>query len=1142
MATDRDEILRTDELGNNFNINQYTIRYDNNIKRFFKGFMPKLGWGALTSVGVIAGLGIVGLATGGIALGAGLTTAITVGNIASYGVTAGALSQGIYSGVVYGKNLSKTRFKSMGLGGVKNSHGAIEVVLENENKAREYAMMLDIQKNTNTFTLENRISRKDLKNNLDMTTQKANEYTRMLQNNPNKRTFSEKILHSELVQLANNAKANAEKYEEMLERLPNQKMFVVDEKPITRSGLKRLAKNSRKDFDKYSQFLDAQTDEDGFVLSGQKISRKKLEKLAGENLDKSNQYRSVLQENPNLSEYVVESEEVSRRTLKKLKKEHEQISYHGLKYILEQGLYYTDKINYINKKSSKTDLDIANLEKYYSIMDRIAECTKELASKRQGFNPYKKLIVDSMRKGCLLGYGIDADEQNKKILMLKNMKDKDLSFKQYSNMYELDLNKDLIKEREQTIKAETKINEQYNEYLDAINLLIRYDGDVSKLNLQQRRLVEQIKNYKSYVALIGTAELIAQSMPRELEKNKLALNQSIENMKKAMLSKNREDSVIAKMNLDELVEKSQEDINSAFIARGKKINQEELDSIRQNINELTAKYNKAKNTIQDQREKLTAERQKTFKAIDERNEAWFENVQAYKTQVQELNERADKIIEAFDGINLKNKPIISAHIDKVTHFKDSKNLTDEEFGQYKTSLNYLYTTLQALNKQLLAKEQAKHATATKLALNKRSQNKELQNENIAQQNTINDLNKENVDLNEQVGELSSKAIEASKRAEKLKGELEAYEQENKHLGDEITILQQNAEMKNNELNKALEENAKQKDKLTRVTNIARNKANKNKQLSQDLATAINSYTEALQENKETRQKLRQAEDERDRAIAGWYEVEQEADTSYSSAKQLENQLAKQTDSLNRSKKSNERLKKTNTEYEKALKDMSNKFETSHKELMDQFKENATLKAELNSAKNRNQKLENENREVSSNYSKMSSTVDQLYEDLYNTQKELENIKSDNKVNLNAVEDLSSENINLKKTVKDLQQEVEDNKNSVAEYKAHQDYNRDFMKALHDLANLADKVEAHCDYTEEKENKTNSHIEALRGYVDVLRQQDFNKYTIDELREKRMYMKTLYDSEVKQLAKVSDKKLKQLTEDWKRNHKNKDYII
>ena len=247
------EIKSIDDLAHDYNVNEYTIRYDTNTKRFFKAFAPKAGYGALTTGVVLAGLSVASIATGGV-LGLG------AGAIIGASVAAGTISQAIYSGFIYARNSSKARFKEMGIGGKPNSVGTIELIMQIEREAAEMAKMLE--------------------------------------------------------------------------------------------------------------------------------------------------------EQPNTKEFIIDGNKYSRNALKREIKEKEDIAYHGLKYLLQQGLLVSDKINSLIKRANRTRREEESLEKYYNIMDRIAECTKFMASQRTTYNPYKNLIVNNMTKGCLVGF---TDQQNNQI-------------------------------------------------------------------------------------------------------------------------------------------------------------------------------------------------------------------------------------------------------------------------------------------------------------------------------------------------------------------------------------------------------------------------------------------------------------------------------------------------------------------------------------------------------------------------------------------------------------------------------------------------------------------------------------------------------------------------------------------------------
>ena len=279
MAKDNriDSVEGIEAIGNEYDVNAYTIKYDSKVKRFFKGFAPKVGSGAAISGVIFAGLGVATIATAGVAClaGAGLIAAAGTSAVLGAGISVA------YHGIVYRKNSAKARFKSLGVGGKEDNTGTIGVIEHYEELTRKYSKMLENFKSKNKFTLD-----------------------------------------------------------------------------------------------------------DGATYS--------------------------------------------RRDLEKRVKECEDIVYHGLKYILQQGIEASEEINALRLKINLTQREEDRLDNYWDMMHRIGSCVEGLATGRREFNPYKELIIDAVNKGCLLG----NDYYNNEIRSVANNKDKSEAEKLYSVMYE----------------------------------------------------------------------------------------------------------------------------------------------------------------------------------------------------------------------------------------------------------------------------------------------------------------------------------------------------------------------------------------------------------------------------------------------------------------------------------------------------------------------------------------------------------------------------------------------------------------------------------------------------------------------------------------------------------------------------------
>lgn len=257
----------------------------------------------------------------------------------------------------------------------------------------------------------------------------------------------------------------------------------------------------------------------------------------------------------------------SRRDLKKRIKEKEDIIYNALKYLLKQGLHLSDNINALRKKEYLTDYETEALAKYRRVMDRIAECVESVASSRLEFNPYKNLIIDGIKKGCLLG---DTDYQNNQIRSVAASNDKELAIKLYSNIYEKPLLDKLRKERKNLREQAALINEENKKVVKVRKELIEEDNNISKIKAENRELAKKIVQLNDYQVLLGIAGNIAKVLPEELNIEKTTLNSLIAEFKKSIEQENAEEITAHKDALDVMVKDVHIKLIKIYIGKGKK--------------------------------------------------------------------------------------------------------------------------------------------------------------------------------------------------------------------------------------------------------------------------------------------------------------------------------------------------------------------------------------------------------------------------------------------------------------------------------------------------------------------------------------------------------------------------------------------
>ena len=114
-------------------------------------------------------------------------------------------------------------------------------------------------------------------------------------------------------------------------------------------------------------------------------------------------------------EFEYNGKKFSKRAFKREISEVEDVVYHGLKFVLEEALNLSSKINKLIKKRNTSGLDSSEenaLLQAENMRLRIVRCVRYMTENRDDYNPYKNLIVEYLHKGCLLG---KDDEENRQI-------------------------------------------------------------------------------------------------------------------------------------------------------------------------------------------------------------------------------------------------------------------------------------------------------------------------------------------------------------------------------------------------------------------------------------------------------------------------------------------------------------------------------------------------------------------------------------------------------------------------------------------------------------------------------------------------------------------------------------------------------
>ncbi len=280
-------------------------------------------------------------------------------------------------------------------------------------------------------------------------------------------------------------------------------------------------------------------------------------KLIKDNVQHARTIDFMLQNQPNIDKFEYLGEVLSRRKLLKLKKRHETIAYYGLKYELDIALKSSDIIVSLRDKSNRTskeNLDLANSE---NKLELIKQCIRDanwghddelhLLESRGMYtpttSPYKELLINAIRKGCLLGpEGTTINDQI--YILSRNNNGTDMESttaeKIYSLMYEKPVLESLEKAKNLQIKAKEEVVADYEKNLQLIDELINLDAKDIKLTKKIRNLKNKIQNLTDYIALIKQSNSLTARMPSTMSADQTGLHNLAENLRQAMANENND--------------------------------------------------------------------------------------------------------------------------------------------------------------------------------------------------------------------------------------------------------------------------------------------------------------------------------------------------------------------------------------------------------------------------------------------------------------------------------------------------------------------------------------------------------------------------------------------------------------------------
>ena len=307
---------------------------------------------------------------------------------------------------------------------------------------------------------------------------------------------------------------------------------------------------------------------------------------------KAYEYSQLLEAYPNQDKFTLEDgAEYSRRRIKKIIKEKEDIAYHGLKYILKQGIVASQSVDALKKKPHLTDYETELVAKYWNVLDRIGECAKNITSKRLDFNPYKTLIIDAIQKGCLLG----SPSQNAQIRAVKASNSKDKATEMYSVMYEQPLLEKVREERQEQIDQQELLKEEYKNLKDVRKQLVKDDGKLDGISEENKELAKQNQLLMECMGLIRAGLSMYESLPDEKETDKKSLLIAINKLKQSIEAN---DNAKIGVNMVKLADK----LKATLEILATVLSKEDIALLEANVAKIQARYERSVKSRIDQRE------------------------------------------------------------------------------------------------------------------------------------------------------------------------------------------------------------------------------------------------------------------------------------------------------------------------------------------------------------------------------------------------------------------------------------------------------------------------------------------------------------------------------------------------------------
>lgn len=453
---------------------------------------------------------------------------------------------------------------------------------------------------------------------------------------------------------------------------------------------------------------------------------------------------------------VVQHVKVSK--VKKWIKENEEITYNGLKYLYDKAFVYSNELRDYLSQKKLNDKQQNSVNELYDKLAIIGEATVYATIDRTDYNPYKKLIIDTLHNGCLIGVKkelrryVTNDKINKQIEAVRGEKDIEKVKELYSAVYETAAFRKLQEREEERKKAQEATNEDYQNYLLGVKLLDRCKGDLTKLSREERILAEKAQKVQFNQKLqADLSSLIAQAKgytDKLTGKMKTELLKAIASAEEALQSGQNNKMLPAKNNLNKLNASAQQLVEENAYKAGRNSLADEINAYKAQIKAYQADISRLEVVEATSLKKIS-----NYNNIYNSLERGFKALSQYKqNSLEELTARA-KLIKAFyemlddTAISDEDKKLLT-NVDN-TLSKINKAST-QAIAKFIEDINELHIhTYEILAREMgkirgivatesqranLAEARADreaelHKKATERALGKRAENKALKSEN-----------------------------------------------------------------------------------------------------------------------------------------------------------------------------------------------------------------------------------------------------------------------------------------------------------------------------------------------------------------------------------------------------------------------------